>query len=58
MNIIMCLARGHIPGKKGKTSNDGASSNEAVIAALTAQIDALQEVNDSKNAGTAAGTGN
>jgi hypothetical protein len=53
-----CLARGHIPGKKGKTSNDGANSNTAVIAALTARTDALQEANDSKNAGTAAGTGN
>jgi hypothetical protein len=52
------LARGHIPGKRGKTSNDGANSNTAVIAALTARIDALQEANDSKNAGTAAGTGN
>jgi hypothetical protein len=52
------LARGHIPVKRGKTSNDVANSNKAVIAALTARVDALQEANDSRNAGTAAGTGN
>jgi hypothetical protein len=53
------LARGHVPnGKKGKTVNNGAKSNNAVIAAITARLDALVAAKDNEGQGTTEGTGN
>jgi hypothetical protein len=53
------LDRGHVPnGKKGKTVNNGAKSNRAVISALTARLDALVAAKDNEGQGTAEGTGN
>jgi hypothetical protein len=55
----MLLARVRVPNrKKGKTANNGAKINKAVIAALTARLDALVEVKYNEGQGTAEGTGN
>jgi hypothetical protein len=53
------LSHGYIPnGKRGKTVNNGAKSNKAVIAALTATLDALMAAKYNECQGTAEGTGN
>jgi hypothetical protein len=53
------LARGHVPsGTQGKTVNNGAKSNTAVISSLTARLDALVAEKDNEGQGTAEGTGN
>jgi hypothetical protein len=53
------LARGHVPNdKKGKTANDGAKSNKAVISALKARVDALVAATGPEVQGTTEGAGN
>jgi hypothetical protein len=52
-------ARGHVPnGKKGKTVNKDAKSNTAVIAVLTARLDAMGVAKDNTGQETDEGTSN
>jgi hypothetical protein len=53
------LASARIPiGKKGKTLNNGSKSNKAVIAALTARLDATVTAKENEGQGTAKCMGN